>query len=155
MMTVLNSGNVGIGSTVPQGTLDVENGSNTASLCLNGSCSTTHSFGAYVEAYGTNADTTKISCGFQSTAYCPAGYTAISGGMTNGGNAELQNSRPVYDASGVPNGWYMTALDGNGNLFCSDNTIANGTTASGTPPNLSFTGPAVLYGDAVVLCGKN
>lgn len=35
----LEGGNVGVGSTNPQGTLDVENGSNTATICLNGSCS--------------------------------------------------------------------------------------------------------------------
>ncbi len=38
-MTVSGT-NVGIGSTSPVGNLDVENGSNTAKLCLNGSCTT-------------------------------------------------------------------------------------------------------------------
>jgi hypothetical protein len=41
MMTVLNSGKVGIGTTNPQGALDVENGSNTATICLNGKCTPT------------------------------------------------------------------------------------------------------------------
>jgi hypothetical protein len=37
--TTLSTGNVGIGTTTPAGNLDVENGSNTATLCLNGTCS--------------------------------------------------------------------------------------------------------------------
>jgi hypothetical protein len=31
-------GNVGVGTTMPQGNLDIENGSNTANICLNGLC---------------------------------------------------------------------------------------------------------------------
>jgi hypothetical protein len=37
----INGGNVGIGTTTPQGALDVENDSNTASTCLNGKCTPT------------------------------------------------------------------------------------------------------------------
>lgn len=155
-MTVATSGNVGIGTTGPQGNLDIENGSNTAQLCLNGTCSTTHSFASYVAAYGTNANTIKGPCGFNSTAYCPSGYTAISGGMEYTGNDALQGSGPVFDSSGKPNGWYIAAWDANGSGACSLNTIPDGTTASGTVPNLSFSnGSNTMYGDAVVLCGQN
>ena len=35
---IMQNGNVGIGTQNPGGNLDVENGSNTATLCLNGSC---------------------------------------------------------------------------------------------------------------------
>lgn len=35
---VVMNGNVGIGSNAPIGKLDIENGSNTANLCLNGGC---------------------------------------------------------------------------------------------------------------------
>lgn len=37
-VTVNNTGEVGIGTTAPQGTLDVENSAANATLCLNGSC---------------------------------------------------------------------------------------------------------------------
>jgi len=35
---ITNSGNVGIGTTTPQGTLDVDNSSHNAQFCLNGTC---------------------------------------------------------------------------------------------------------------------
>jgi hypothetical protein len=37
-VVILPSGNVGVGILAPQGNLDIENGSNTAKLCLNGAC---------------------------------------------------------------------------------------------------------------------
>jgi hypothetical protein len=39
-LTIAPNGYVGIGSMNPDGNLDVENGSNTAKLCLNGQCTT-------------------------------------------------------------------------------------------------------------------
>jgi hypothetical protein len=158
-----STGYVGIGTTGPIGNLDVEptpaqvvtTPPTPATICLNGTCSTTHGFGSYVQRYGTATKTIKEPCGFTSVAYCPSGYTAISGGMTDGGNVELQDSQPVFNASGKPNGWFISVVDGNGGGFCSNNTIPDGTTADGTPPNLSFTGVSVMYGDAVVLCGQD
>jgi hypothetical protein len=47
------NGNVGIGTTSPGGNLDIENGANTAKLCLNGSCTTSvpPPFGGLYEKY--------------------------------------------------------------------------------------------------------
>lgn len=170
----VTGGNVGIGTASPIGNLDVEPSPvqaatappTPATICLNGTCSTTHGFGSYVQEYGTAAETVKEPCGFTSVAYCPSGYTAISGGMTNGGNDELQNSQPVFDASGKPNGWGISVADANGGGFCTLNTISpyggggspppTPATASGTAPNLFFTnGTNTIYGDAVVLCGQD
>lgn len=40
-LTILSGGSVGVGTTAPTGNLDIENGSNTATICLNGTCSST------------------------------------------------------------------------------------------------------------------
>jgi hypothetical protein len=85
-MTILDTGSVGIGTTTPAGTLDVENGSNTATSCLNSKCT----YGFPTIYLCTGADTSSITallssgihaltligaCGVTATLSPPAGFT--------------------------------------------------------------------------------
>jgi hypothetical protein len=80
-MVILNNGYIGIGTTAPQGNLDIENGSNTAQLCLNSQCTTSisslsHSFGG---AYGLNQNNSPNGSGCDHPNPVTGGYNCPSG----------------------------------------------------------------------------
>jgi hypothetical protein len=82
-LTITANGYVGIGTTSPGGNLDIENGANTAKLCLNGACTESLASGEpqIVEAaVGGTGNATAI-------ATCPVGTYVTGGGAlcTNGG----------------------------------------------------------------------
>ena len=67
-----NGGNVGIGTSAPIGTLDVENGTNNASICLNGEC--VRSLQPTIKVETATFDFTPVAHYLD----CPSGYIAIA-----------------------------------------------------------------------------
>ena len=103
------SGNVGIGTSAPVGTLDVENTSKTAQICQNGSC-VQNIVGLPETVIATGAwynDSTGQHY-VKATAVCPTNYVLLGGGAhcnsTNGGF--MIDNVPASDpVTGNP-GWY-------------------------------------------------
>ncbi len=78
-----NTGNVGIGTTNPIGTLSVENGAGTATICLNGVCSTSMGGGRQVmEVRYVTAD--NIDGPAMTTAYVTMPLTTVSNSTITG-----------------------------------------------------------------------
>lgn len=141
------NGNVGIGTTTPQGTLDIKNASNTATIYLNGKllhpvCS---------NRYANTA--TKIACGFTSQVKCQTGEFALSGGISGASNSVLQNSSAMIDdATGDPVGWNISVYDVFGSGTCTSNLYTtNGSVKSGNPPAFQING-GFMTGQAVATC---
>jgi hypothetical protein len=98
-------GNVGIGTTAPQGNLDVENSTGTAKSCLNGVC-TNHLAPAMTEALGTitalnGQTTTAVSTYAHDICF-------LAAVQTNGDNASCS----VYSNAGKI--WTLMAQNGIG-----------------------------------------
>lgn len=82
---------VGVGSVQPQGNLDIENGSNTAKLCLNGACATSLPSspvifgGMFGEQSGACQFINPITGGCSCPSYAPNASHVLSANM-GGGN---------------------------------------------------------------------
>jgi hypothetical protein len=111
-------GNVGIGVTNPIGTLDIENGANTATLCLNGTCTQSLPATPSVVTSSVQSECTQATTGVN----CPSGQYAISGGgwCSSGGgfNHYLYSSQP---SGSPPTGWTI------GCTYCSGGGCSCGT----------------------------
>jgi hypothetical protein len=110
-MYISTSGNVGIGTINPIGNLDVENGQNTAKICLDGSC---------IQSWPSVPQMVSSTAGglgsIATTALCPSGTHVISGGGSctcppgYAGCTDLRyliNSMPDM----TNNGWIATCGD--------------------------------------------
>jgi hypothetical protein len=100
-----NGGFVGIGTLSPQGNLDIENGSNTATLCLNGSCK--QSVAPTVVTATGSGSPVNGNVTSNATATCPAGKHATGGGANcscNQPDPYLTGSYPELSGS-TPIGW--------------------------------------------------
>jgi hypothetical protein len=102
-MVISAAGNVGVGATNPIGNLDIENGTDTATLCLNGQCTQTLS----------EAPPTVVSTGLVqgvatavTSVSCPAGKYARGGGAACTGSSICQAWLAQSYPTGNPStGW--------------------------------------------------
>lgn len=92
LLTLRNSGEIGIGTPTPRGTLDITNATRDATLCLNGSCVST-----IVGGHEIVTARVKNAPGIDHAVACPAGKKVLSGAClipagTGGGPYFLQNT---------------------------------------------------------------
>jgi hypothetical protein len=116
------SGNVGIGTTAPTATLDVENSSNDAQICLNGSCEVNIKPKlAETENLAVNTVSNPTSClwGNSSVRFCSNKTTIKSHDLCVLGTTEVDGSNNNCLVHGVPGQtWTVEAQDLRGETNC-------------------------------------
>ena len=127
-LVIDTNGNVGIGTTAPAGTLDVSNGANTATACINGNCAS--KFGPY-------SGLTFITANGAGTWTVPTGVTKIKVTILGGGGGGYSVTGASQAGGGGGGGGYceayMTVTGGAGITYSvgaggGANTAGGGTT---------------------------